>query len=88
MLSPALTAVLLTATPAQPTEKTHTLAQIESGCNAQSVDPKFVHFVEKTPSERAFPGLRLVSHSTTVQPFVSADASSCVTYLTRLNLRR
>jgi hypothetical protein len=44
--------------------------------------------VEKTPSEKAFPGLRLVSDSVSAKPFVTADASRCVTYLTQLKLRR
>jgi len=88
MLSSALIAVLFSATPAQPTKKAHPIARLDTGCNAQWLDPKFVHYLEKAPSEKAAPGVRLISDELKATPLVTSGASSCVTYLTRLDLVR
>jgi hypothetical protein len=89
MLSSALMAVLITATPAHRAEPAHLVAQIKSACNAQGLDRKFVRYVEKTPSEKDAPGFRLIGQTSPGKSFMTADdASSCVTELTRLDLAR
>jgi hypothetical protein len=87
MLSSALMAVLITATPAHRNGPARPVAQSTSTCSAL-FDRKFVYFVEKTPSEKDAPGLRLVAQTSTTPPLVTAGPSSCVTYLTRLDLAR
>jgi hypothetical protein len=88
MLSSALMAVLITATPAHRNGPARPVAQSTSTCSARWLDPKFVHFVEKAPSEKDAPGLRLVTQTSTTPPLITAGPSSCVTYLTRLDLAR
>jgi hypothetical protein len=87
MLSSALMAVLITASPAHRPESAGPVAQVNSVCSAQ-FDRKFVHFVEKTPSEKHGPGLRLVAGGSKAMPLVTADGSNCVRELTRGDLVR
>jgi len=87
MLSSALMAVLITATPSHPSKPAPAAPQMNSVCSAQ-FDPNFVHFVEKTPGEKPGPGLRLVADASKATPLVTAGAASCVTELTRGELVR
>jgi len=87
MLSSALMAVLITASPTHQTESAGPVAQVNSVCGPQ-FDRKFVHFVEKAPSEKGFPGLRPIAQTLKATPLVTDGASSCVTYLTRVDLAR
>ncbi len=86
MLSTALIAILFTAAPA--TQKPHQQARVDGACNAQGLDRKFVHYVERAPSEKDAPGVRLVADQMKATSFVTDSASRCVTYLTRLDLER
>ncbi len=87
MFSSALMAVLIATAPAQPAKPTRSVAQLPYACSAR-FDQNFVHFVEKAPSEKDAPGLRLVAQTSTATPLVTDGPSSCMTYLTRLDLRR
>jgi len=87
MISSALVAVLIAATPTHQTEPAKPAAQVNSACNLQ-FDRKFVHFVEKAPSEKDAPGLRLIAQTSTPTPLVTEGDSSCVRELTRLDLGR
>jgi hypothetical protein len=78
---------LITASPARQIEPIRQDAQVNFACSAQ-FDRKFVHFVEKAPSESGAPGLRLIVQTSKDTPLVADGASSCVTYLTRLDLGR
>jgi hypothetical protein len=89
MLSSALMAVLIATSPTHQTEPVREVAQVKSTCNAQSLDPKFVHFVEKAPSEKDAPGMRLIAQTSKETPLVTAgDPSSCVMEVMRLDLGR
>ncbi len=87
MLSSALMAVLIAATPARHTEPAPQVDKLNSVCGPQ-FDRKFVHFVETSPSEKALPGLRLVAQTSTATPLVASEGSNCVRRLTRLDLGR
>jgi hypothetical protein len=80
MLSSALMAVLIATAPAQPTNAPPHVAETPSACSAQ-FDRDFVHFVEKAPSEKNAPGLRLVAQTTTATSLVTDGSSSCMTRL-------
>jgi hypothetical protein len=88
MLSTALIAVVFTAPPAQAAQKPHQQARVDAACNAQGLDRKFVHYVERTPGEKDAPGVRLVADQMKATSFVTDGASRCVTYLTQLDLGR
>jgi hypothetical protein len=79
--------VLITATPAHQTEPARRVAQVDSVCSAQ-FDRKFVHVIEKAPGEKAGPGLRWVAQTSKAAPPVTDGASSCLTYLTGVDLVR
>jgi len=82
-------ALLIATSPTHGAEPSRQVAQIKSGCNARWLDPKFVHFVEKAPSEKAFPGLRPIAQTSNATPLVtSGDPSSCAMEVTRLDLGR
>jgi hypothetical protein len=71
MLSSALMAVLITASPARQIEPLRQGAQVNFAC-----------------SESGMPGLRLIAQTSKDTPLVADGGSSCVTYLTRLDLGR
>ena len=90
MLSSALMAVLITSTPAQPSQPlpARQTAPVDQVCSAQWVDRKFVHYVEKTPGEKGAPGLRLIADELAPAPLVTDKGSSCVIQVTRFDLVR
>jgi hypothetical protein len=87
MLSSALMAVLIIASPAHQSEQPRKVAQVKSACDAQ-FDRKCVHFVKKTPGEKDTPGVYLITDASKAMPLVTADGSDCVRELTRLDLVR
>jgi len=87
MLSSALMAVLIASSPAHPAEPARPVAPLTSACSAQ-LDRKFAYFVDKTPSEKGYPGFRLVAQTSKATPLAVDGASNCVSYLTRLDLVR
>ncbi len=88
MLSSALMAVLIASSPAHPAEPARPVAQIKSACDAQALDPKFVHYMEKTPGEKDAPDLRLIAEHSKATSLVTPGPSNCVMELTRLDLVR
>jgi len=88
MLSSALMAVLIASSPAHAAEPALQVAQIRAACNAQELDRKFVYYMEKAPSEKDAPGMRLIADTPTITTPFEMDGSRCMTYLTRVDLAR
>jgi hypothetical protein len=89
MLSSALMAVLIATAPSHASTSTHAGAEtapLKPACGPD-FDHKFVHFVERAPSEKGAPGFRLIAEPSKLQ-LAPADPSNCVTLLTRLDLGR
>jgi hypothetical protein len=87
-------AVLITAAPAPPTQlqparqTANQTAPADPVCRRVQFDQKFVHFVEKTPSEKNAPGFRLIAQDLASPPVVTEKASGCVIEVTGPDLVR